>query len=321
MKEIINKLITIYNKTIIIYNKLIQYLDEKGVYTIKSIKPISIVFFSITFFMMLNIILAFMPLKKEFKNTKKFTKNDNSNVEPILKKECFIEFRNNRENILKNKYKVSSLTHLYSFNKKTKGDVVLDINEYSTNIANKFIEEVLTKHTYNKKVLDFLNEETIRFSILEQTYSSIPASIKLAQAIVETGYGKKIPNNNYFGIKDKTNKGGIITTREWFTEKETYRYRKLIIEKTGNSKIVNGELKYECLITDSFCNFNTKWESFRFHSKFLRGDKRYAELFQKGQNDYKQWAFLLQENGYATSPIYAETIIKVIEKYNLHLLD
>ncbi|WP_338765088.1 glucosaminidase domain-containing protein [Bernardetia sp. ABR2-2B] len=160
-------------------------------------------------------------------------------------------------------------------------------------------------------------------ALMEQAKYHVPASIKLAQSALETAYGQRIVNNNYFGIKDKRGKTKAITTTEYYTAAE-YKANK---SKVVSSKIIkkDGKTLYKCLIKDSFADYTSPWESFRAHSIFLNESKRYSPLFTKGK-DYEDWADKIGSTkyggvGYATSPIYGELLKKIIKRYNLDLLD
>jgi LysM repeat protein len=127
-------------------------------------------------------------------------------------------------------------------------------------------------------------------AINEMQRSGVPASIKLAQGILETqsGNGWLVQNsNNHFGIKCKNN---------W----------------TGESVRYDDDARQEC-----FRKYNTAADSYRDHSDFLRNNPRYAFLFQFQEEDYKSWAYGLKQAGYATSNTYPQQLIKLIEDYNL----
>lgn len=127
-------------------------------------------------------------------------------------------------------------------------------------------------------------------AIAEMQRSGVPASIKLAQGILETqsGNGWLVQNsNNHFGIKCKNN---------W----------------TGASVRYDDDAQQEC-----FRKYNSASESYKDHSDFLRNNPRYAFLFQFGEEDYKSWAYGLKQAGYATSNTYPQQLIKLIEDYNL----
>lgn len=163
----------------------------------------------------------------------------------------------------------------------------------------------------------------IETALMEQAKYHVPASITLAQAALETGYGQKVVNNNFFGIKDMNHLSKPIMTTEYYTSKE-FQYNK--------SKVVSyekvqkgGRSLFKCLIRDSFADYKTPWESFRAHSIFLSQNKRYSPLFTKGL-DYNAWAEKIGSTkyggvGYATSPIYGELLKKIIQRYHLDLLD
>jgi LysM repeat protein len=128
-------------------------------------------------------------------------------------------------------------------------------------------------------------------AISEMIRTGVPASITLAQGIVETenGNSKLVKkSNNHFGIKCK----------------ETW---------TGPSVSHDDDAPGEC-----FRKYNNAEESYIDHSEFLRTRKHYASLFTLDPADYKAWAYGLKKAGYATNPRYPEMLIKYIETYNLN---
>lgn len=144
-------------------------------------------------------------------------------------------------------------------------------------------------------------EQYKQIAINEMERSKIPASIKMAQALFESQSGTSelaTQANNHFGIKCKTTWSG-----------DTYQYKDDDLDKEGN-------LTFSC-----FRSYSSAIDSYKDHSDFLIGRSRYQELFSLPMDDYKSWAYGLKKCGYATDPLYAEKLIRVIEKYNLDLLD
>lgn len=124
--------------------------------------------------------------------------------------------------------------------------------------------------------------------------TGVPASIKLAQGILESDCGNSrlaIEANNHFGIK---------CHKEW----------------NGDTFYQDDDEKNEC-----FRKYNSVLESYDDHSYFLRSRERYAFLFDLDITDYKGWAHGLKKAGYATNPNYAHQLIKIIEDYDLNRLD
>jgi flagellum-specific peptidoglycan hydrolase FlgJ len=122
----------------------------------------------------------------------------------------------------------------------------------------------------------------------------IPASIILAQGILESGAGRgelAKRSNNHFGIKCHTG---------WEGEKVYH----------------DDDSEQEC-----FRKYKDPRESYKDHALFLTGRSRYSSLFQLGKDDYEAWARGLRKAGYATDPRYPEKLITYIEKYNLHQYD
>lgn len=126
-----------------------------------------------------------------------------------------------------------------------------------------------------------------------ETYG-IPASIKMAQALLESDAGNSRlarEGNNHFGIKCK---------KEW----------------TGETIHHDDDAPQEC-----FRKYTSAAQSFRDHSEFLDRSPRYQSLFDLDPLDYKGWAYGLKAAGYATNPKYPELLIKLIEDNKLYLLD
>lgn len=140
-------------------------------------------------------------------------------------------------------------------------------------------------------------------AVEEMHRTGIPASIKLAQGILESDAGRShlaIKGNNHFGIKC----GG-----DWAGGS--------VLRKDDDYK--NGRLIKSC-----FRKYDSPDESFMAHSEFLRDPKknhRYGFLFQYDPTDYKNWARGLKKAGYATNPKYPQLLIDLIERYELYLYD
>lgn len=122
----------------------------------------------------------------------------------------------------------------------------------------------------------------------------IPASIILAQGILESGAGKgslAINANNHFGIK---------CHNDW----------------KGEAVYQDDDAAQEC-----FRKYNDPAESYRDHAIFLTGRNRYANLFHLPKDDYESWAKGLKSAGYATDPGYPEKLIGYINRYELYRYD
>ncbi len=138
-------------------------------------------------------------------------------------------------------------------------------------------------------------------AIEEMERTGVPASIKMAQALLESGAGSSdlaLIANNHFGIKC----GGSWSGK-------TYK-------KHDDEFTSLGLPKKSC-----FRHYNSVEESFRAHSDFLRGNRRYHQLFSYDVTDYRRWAKGLKDAGYATSPQYHKKLIDLIERYDLGRLD
>ena len=122
---------------------------------------------------------------------------------------------------------------------------------------------------------------------------NIPASITLAQALLESGAGQSElarNSNNHFGIK----------CHDW----------------AGRKVYHDDDMRDDC-----FRVYKSVKDSYEDHSIFLSSHQRYAGLFRLKPTDYVGWARGLKAAGYATSPTYADRLINIIESYNLDRLD
>jgi len=154
--------------------------------------------------------------------------------------------------------------------------VVVPVNiPYSERVAN-----------YIKEYGEIAKEEMLQYGI--------PASITLAQGILESGAGAgelTLKANNHFGIKCHTG---------W----------------EGDRVYHDDDERGEC-----FRKYNDPKYSYRDHSLFLTQRSRYQDLFKLRKDDYKGWAKGLRKAGYATDPKYPDKLIGIIERYNLTAYD
>ena len=194
-------------------------------------------------------------------------------------------------------------------------------------ISELFIKIILDNSKVEKHVYHFFTDNKelykIETALMEQAKNHVPASIKLAQSALETGYGKRVIHNNYFGIKDKSGNTPLSVTTEYYTDKELKRNRSKVISKKKVFK--NGKYFWQCRVRDHFISYQTAWESFRDHSRFLLENERYHPLFTGGKN-YQAWADKIGSTkyggvGYATSPLYGKLLKGIIRRYHLDLLD
>jgi hypothetical protein len=141
-----------------------------------------------------------------------------------------------------------------------------------------------------KQYIDTYDQDAVR----EMLKSGVPASITLAQGMLESDYGNSdlaTQARNHFGIKCHSSWRG----------KRMYK---------------DDDAKGEC-----FRVYQTAFESYKDHSEFLKNNRRYAFLFDYKPSDYKSWAHGLKKAGYATNPKYPELLIKIIEENNLQRFD
>jgi hypothetical protein len=152
--------------------------------------------------------------------------------------------------------------------------------------------QLSVQESYIRKYKDLAIQEMERYGI--------PASIKLAQGILESNSGRSdlaTKARNHFGIKMSGNWTGDIFP-----------------------KVDDDYDAYGNLIPSYFRVYRTVEESYKDHSIFLQ-KPRYAELFRMQNPNYKKWAVGLQRAGYATNPSYAQKLIGIIERYKLHQFD
>ncbi|MDR0427369.1 MAG: glucosaminidase domain-containing protein [Dysgonamonadaceae bacterium] len=144
-----------------------------------------------------------------------------------------------------------------------------------------------------KPYLDYVDKYN-RLAVDHMERFKIPASITLAQGILESGAGRSSfvkETNNHFGIK---------CHKDW----------------KGNRVYKADDGPNDC-----FRSYRRAEDSFEDHSRFLAERSRYSSLFQLKITDYKGWARGLQKCGYATDKAYANKLIKIIEDYELYKYD
>lgn len=167
------------------------------------------------------------------------------------------------------------------------------IKEKGTKAEEPEVIEVPINIPYSERVANYIKE----FSGIakeEMLQYGIPASITLAQGILESGAGVgelTLKANNHFGIKCHTG---------W----------------EGDTVYHDDDERGEC-----FRKYSDPKYSYRDHSLFLTQRSRYQELFKLRKDDYRGWAKGLRKAGYATDPKYPEKLIGIIERYNLEAYD
>jgi LysM repeat protein len=156
-------------------------------------------------------------------------------------------------------------------------------------LSNFLTAQKLTNNDYTAYINKYKS-----IAIREMQLFKIPASITLAQGMIESGCGKSVlalETKNHFGIKCQNDWPG-----------DTYYY--------------DDDKENEC-----FRKYNNVDESYRDHSLFLTTRKRYSQLFALTLTDYRGWATGLKQAGYATNPDYPNILIRLIEANKLYLLD
>ena len=156
-------------------------------------------------------------------------------------------------------------------------------------LTNILTAQQLTNYDYGAYIKKYKS-----IAIREMQLYKIPASITLAQGMIESGCGKSvlaINTQNHFGIKCQ---------KDW----------------PGDTYLYDDDLEKEC-----FRKYKSVDESYRDHSLFLTTRQRYAALFTLPLTDYKGWARGLKQAGYATNPDYPNILIRLIEANKLYLID
>ena len=157
-----------------------------------------------------------------------------------------------------------------------------------------FTSQIFAQQTDYNAIVNHYVQQYKDIAIKEMMVYRVPASITLAQGILESNAGRSdlaVEANNHFGIK---------CHKEW----------------TGKTYYKDDDEKSEC-----FRKYNNPIESFRDHSWFLTQRDRYKILFDLDVTDYKGWATGLKSAGYATNPEYAQKLITTIETFELSRFD
>lgn len=178
----------------------------------------------------------------------------------------------------------------------SKPTTVVVKNQSSSVVENNVTEELVATSKVSTTMDDvqlYINQfkDVAKGNMKEH---GVPASITLAQGVLESGAGKgrlSTIANNHFGIKCHTG---------W----------------TGDSVSHDDDAAQEC-----FRKYNDPSESYRDHSLFLTSRSRYNNLFKLDKGDYEAWAKGLKAAGYATDPKYPDKLIGIIERYNLYKYD
>jgi len=175
---------------------------------------------------------------------------------------------------------------------------LLSNSAYSKKNRTQFFESPV-KWATNQAFNHYIDQHK-DIAIREMQRTGVPASIKLAQALLESNAGRStlaVKANNHFGIKCGSKWKG-----------KTY-YRKDDDYKKGR------------LVKSCFRKYKKSKESFVAHSNFLKDNMRYGGLFHLNRKDYEKWAKGLKKAGYATSKTYDKKLIKLIKEYRLHQYD
>lgn len=206
---------------------------------------------------------------------------------------------NTRKIVDRSKNKSQASTNLIKNNKlpKKREESTIQITNQNPAIKtiydNQYINQLYNgKPNLDQTKINYIKKYS-KLAINEMEAYKIPASITLAQGLLESRYGQSEltkKSKNHFGIK----------CHKW----------------TGKRVYHDDDAKGEC-----FRKYDYDANSYRDHSLFLANKKRYANLFEYAPNDYKSWAKGLRKAGYATDSRYPSKLIHLIEEYQLYTFD
>lgn len=178
-------------------------------------------------------------------------------------------------------------------NSSTRKEVVVKETEEKKEEIAKDEEKVVVRENDTRSIVEIYIDSYSEIAKDKMRTHKIPASITLAQGILESGSGRgrlAVKANNHFGIKCHGWQGAKIYHDDDRSQECFRKYKK-------------AETSYED------------------HSEFLTGRKRYADLFKLKPDDYRGWAKGLREAGYATDRKYPQKLISLIERYQLYKYD
>lgn len=167
------------------------------------------------------------------------------------------------------------------------------------------------KNQKKMKTIKTFVEKYKEFALATEQKTGIKAVFTLAQAGLESGWGKSAPGNMFFGVKGRTataNKRQLLVTHEVFST-DTHRHK--FPEVISVTKRPDGKFLYK--VKDWFVKYDSPEESFTDHANFFFRNKRYAKALAVKHDPYK-FAEEIAKAGYATAPNYAESLKKVITR-------
>lgn len=162
---------------------------------------------------------------------------------------------------------------------------------------------------------DFVNA-FLPFAMETEAKTGISSKATLAQAAVESAWGKAAPGNMFFGVKDTDGKNGneqLLQTTE-YSRRADLKFPEII---SITPVVKNGVKMFKYSIKDYFRKYNTPEECFTDHCNFFLKNPRYAAAL-KVKSDARLFIDAIAAAGYATDPNYAKTlktVVGMIEKY------
>ena len=177
------------------------------------------------------------------------------------------------------------------------------------------LNTILSKAYTKDSIHAYYINRYAKLAVIENDLYGFPASVKIAQFLVEGGYDIKNPQGSRL-VKEGSNPFGI----KYYGNNVPNR-----IDNWGELAFANDFVlaKDDCSDKCKFVKFKGIWHSFRYHSKFMVGTKdnpsHYVKYIEKG--DWKDWLDAIDKGNYATSNNYKSLLYNTIIQYDLHLLD
>ena len=197
-------------------------------------------------------------------------------------------------------------------------------NTYSANAVDTFAEESPYYNTISEQmsVQDDFISQYCEFARDSMRRTQVPASVTLAQAALESGWGRHAPGYNFFGIKAGrhwTGQRQLLRTTEIHSDNDRSRHN--YPEVISIEPITEGRNagRYRWVVRDNFRQYANAVESFDDHGNFLRANSRYAPAFLT--TNAVDFVREIARAGYATDPGYADSLISIINRYNLTRFD
>lgn len=194
--------------------------------------------------------------------------------------------------------------------------ILMDSNENAIKPTTSNVVESLVKNINNYDIVHAkLISDYHKLAISEQSKYGFPASVKLAQMILEGGYSKDNPKGSKLA-QEANNPFGIKYFGEGIPER-VQKWDELVYSK--DYVLAKDDCKGKC----RFIKFRGIWHAFRYHSEFMTGVEGFPSHYSKyiTTGDWKDWISAIRMGNYATYKYYHIELTNLIEKYKLYQLD